>query len=236
MKGINCERRIYTDKLNTHSHSFAQLILPLEGMLYIETKYKELMLDEDHLFLVPPDSEHTFKAHKSNEFLVLDIPDHMVIKNHMDKMAGGSKFVFDDKWKAVRFLLLNEIDNKKSSSSINNLFNYFYDFIANDNISDSVKYINEHFTEDIDLKTLAEIEHYNINYYSEWFKKNMNVSPKEYIQKLRVKKAKKLLMNSDFTILQIAQMVGYNHNSSLTRIFKDLEKVTPADYRKRIRK
>ncbi len=234
MNGINCERRIYVDKFNTHSHSFAQLILPLYGMLYIETNYKELMLDDEHLFLLPPDCEHTFKADKRNEFLVLDIPHHMVTKHDMEKILGGAKFLFDDKWKAIRFLLLNEIDGKKGSSSINSLFHYFYQMIANDNTADSVKYINENFAEEIDLETLARIEHYNINYYSEWFKKTMKVSPKEYIQKLRVEKAKELLINSDFTILHIAQMVGYRHNSSLTRIFKELEKITPAEFRRRI--
>lgn len=52
----------------------------------------------------------------------------------------------------------------------------------------------------------------------------MKISPVEYIQNLRVKKAKEFLLNTDLTILQISQMVGYEHNSSLTRIFKHLEK------------
>ncbi len=79
---------------------------------------------------------------------------------------------------------------KKSSNSINDLFLYCYHFIADESIPDSIKYINEHFTEDIDLKKLAAIEHYNISYYSEWFKNKMKISPVEYIQNLRVKKSK----------------------------------------------
>ena len=35
---------------------------------------------------------------------------------------------------------------------------------------ESIKYINNHFAEDIDLKKLADIEHYNNTYYVEWFK------------------------------------------------------------------
>lgn len=52
----------------------------------------------------------------------------------------------------------------------------------------SVEYINEHYIDDIDLKELAQIEHYNMNYYTEWFKNNMGVSPIEYLQKLRIDK------------------------------------------------
>ena len=160
----------------------------------------------------------------------------MLNKYDMEKMIGGREFLFDDKWKAIRYLLLNEANNKKSSSSINDLFLYCYHFIADGSIPDSIKYINEHFTEDIDLKKLADIEHYNISYYSEWFKNKMNVSPVEYIQNLRVKKAKELLLNTNLTILQISQIVGYEHNSSFTRVFKYLEKISPTEFRRKIKK
>jgi len=212
------------------------LILPIHGILYIETNYKKLALNDEHLFFLPPDCKHSFRANKSNEFLVLDISNNMLNKYDMEKMIGGREFLFDDKWKAIRYLLLNEANNKKSSSSINDLFLYCYHFIADGSIPDSIKYINEHFTEDIDLKKLADIEHYNISYYSEWFKNKMNVSPVEYIQNLRVKKAKELLLNTNLTILQISQIVGYEHNSSFTRVFKYLEKISPTEFRRKIKK
>jgi len=212
------------------------LILPIHGILYIETNYKKLSLNDEHLFFLPPDCKHSFRANKSNEFLVLDISNNMLNKYDMEKMIGGREFLFDDKWKAIKYLLLNEADNKKSSSSINDLFLYCYHFIADGSIPDSIKYINEHFTEDIDLKKLADIEHYNISYYSEWFKNKMNVSPVEYMQNLRVKKAKELLLNTNLTILQISQIVGYEHNSSFTRLFKYLEKISPTEFRRKIKK
>ncbi|NMM64308.1 AraC family transcriptional regulator [Clostridium sp. P21] len=232
MNSVTCERRIYDYKLNTHAHSYAQLILPIHGMLYIETNYKNLTLEDNHLFFLPPDCKHSFRANKSNEFLVLDIYSSIINKSDMEKLIGGKEILFDDKWKAIRYLLLNEANNKKSSNSITNLFLYCYDFIANESVPDSIKYINEHFTENIDLKKLASIEHYNISYYTEWFKNKMKISPIEYIQNLRIKKAKELLLNSNLTILQISQIVGYEHNSSFTRVFKYLEKMTPAKFRK----
>ncbi|HDK7175406.1 TPA: helix-turn-helix domain-containing protein [Clostridium botulinum] len=233
MNSIKCERRIYDYKFNTHSHSYAQLILPIHGVLYIETNYKKLPLEDEHLFFLPPDCKHTFGANKNNEFLVLDIPTNILNKYDMEKMVGGKEFLFDNKWKAIRYLLLNEAANKKSSSSINDLFLYCYHFITDESIPDSIKYINEHFTEDMDLKKLAAIEHYNISYYSEWFKNKMKISPVEYIQNLRVKKAKEFLLNTDLTILQISQIVGYDHNSSFTRVFKHLEKTSPTEFRKK---
>lgn len=234
MKNIICERRIYEDKLNIHSHLYGQLILPIKGSLFIETNYKKIEIDNSKLFFIPPDCEHVFKANKSNEFLTLDISDKMLNRNDMKNMPGGKELELDDRWKAVRYLLLNECKEKNNSNAINDLFNYCYHLILEGSLSKSIEYINNHFMENIDISILADIEHYNISYYSEWFKNKMNMTVTEYIRFLRIKKAKEFLSDSDLSILEIAQMVGYEHNSSFTRVFKAYEKMSPAEFRKKI--
>jgi YesN/AraC family two-component response regulator len=234
LKNIICERRIYEDKLNIHSHLYGQLILPIKGSLFIETNYKKIEIDNNKLFFIPPDCEHVFKANKSNEFLTLDISDKMLNRNDMKNMPGGKELELDDRWKAVRYLLLNECKEKNNSNAINDLFNYCYHLILEGSLSKSIEYINNHFMENIDISILADIEHYNISYYSEWFKNKMNMTVTEYIRFLRIKKAKEFLTDSNLSILEIAQMVGYEHNSSFTRVFKAYEKMSPAEFRKKI--
>ena len=68
------EIRTYGDRANTHAHAFAQLILPLQGLLFIQTDAYDLKLEESRLFFLPPQCQHTFYAHQRNEFLVLDVP------------------------------------------------------------------------------------------------------------------------------------------------------------------
>ncbi|KZL88374.1 AraC family transcriptional regulator [Clostridium magnum] len=235
MNGIICEKRIFNDTLITHSHSYAQLVLPLRGTMNIQTQKKNLILDEKHLFFLPIDNMHSFKSQGPNEFLVLDIPNYMFSNEDMNKLEEGVKCNLDEKWRAIRFLILNEL-NGKNNDAIYKLFHYFIPFIVKKHIPNSVKYIHEHFNENIDLKILANIENYSLAYYSEWFKKNMMLSPVEYIQKLRINRVKELLRDTDLSIMQIACEVGYSHNSSLTRLFKLHENTTPANYRAEIRK
>lgn len=52
-----------------------------------------------------------------------------------------------------------------------------------------------------------------------------------YIQKLRLQEAKQLLRETNYSMLAIAQQVGYEHQASLTRIFKQFEGMTPYAYR-----
>lgn len=236
MNGIFSERRVYKDNVITHSHDFSQLILPINGNMNIKTEHKNLELDDKNLFFLPSRNTHTFKSDKPNEFLVLDIPNYMLKENDLTKLQGGIELLLDEKWKAIRFLILNDImENRDSTENLSKLYHYFSSYIFENNISNSIKYINEHYSENIDLQTLANIEHYNLTYYSEWFKKNMNVSPTEYIQKLRIQRAKELLEDTELTIIQIANEVGYNYHSSLTRIFKIYEKTTPLGYRNKTR-
>ncbi|MDF2891835.1 MAG: transcriptional regulator, AraC family [Clostridia bacterium] len=237
MNGIFSERRVYKDIIITHSHDFGQLVLPISGSVDIITEHKNFGLDDQHLFFLPPSNIHTFKFDKPNESLVLDIPNYMLNDNDMTMLKDGIELSLDEKWKAIRFLLLSELkDNSNSGESLLKLYHYFSPLIFENVLPASVKYMHEHYNENINLQDLADIEHYHFTYYSEWFKKSMGVSPTEYIQKLRVQRAKELLRNTDLNLIRIANEVGYNHNSSLTRVFKLHEKTTPLDYRMKIRK
>lgn len=50
---------------------------------------------------------------------------------------------------------------------------------------------------------------------------------------MRIKKAKELMAETDLSILEISQSVGYEHNSSFTRVFKELEGISPAQFRRK---
>ena len=231
MNSIICERRIYTNQHSTHDHSYGQLILPLKGQLKIETNYKDLNIHQNNLFFLPPNCKHLFHASQQNEFLVLDIPPSYIKQEDMNKIIGGKEIILDDKWNALKHLFLSETKQNRTSTSINNLFIYCYQMLTANNDYASIQYINEHYTEDIELKTLAAIEGYNMAYYTEWFKNQTGLTPFEYIQNQRIKKSKELLLNTDLTILQVGYMVGYNHHSSFTRTFKRITNTTPKEFR-----
>lgn len=231
MNNVICERRIYTNQHSMHDHSFGQLILPLKGELNIKTDYNDLSVHQNNLFFLPPKCKHLFHATQPNEFLVLDIPPSYMKSNDMNKIIGGKEIILDDKWKALKHLFLSEIKQTNSSISINNLFIYCYQMLTADHDYASIQYIDEHYTEDIELKTLATLEGYNIAYYSEWFKAQTGFTPFEYIQHQRIKKSKDLLLNTDLIILQVGYMVGYTHHSSFTRTFKRITNLTPKEFR-----
>ena len=84
------------------------------------------------------------------------------------------------------------------------------------------------------MNQLAEIENYNATYYSDWFKQQTGVSPSMYLRYIRINRAKELLEETDYTVMDIAVMVGYSSNSTFTRAFHSVTGMTPKEYREEI--
>lgn len=96
----------------------------------------------------------------------------------------------------------------------------------------SVRYINEHFSEQIKITDLAEMENMCMTTYNLHFKKYVGTPPTKYIIKLRVQMATELLLNSELTIGEIASRCGYNDYNLFTKVFKSEIGSAPTKYRK----
>ena len=99
-------------------------------------------------------------------------------------------------------------------------------------IDDIKDYIDNHYNEN-DISTASVAEKFGITsqYLSTIFKKATGENLYGYITKLRIEKAKKLMNNKNFTIVQIAEKVGYTSDISFIRAFKKTEGITPGKYR-----
>ncbi|SKC92285.1 helix-turn-helix domain-containing protein [Maledivibacter halophilus] len=229
-----CETRTYTEKTYTHNHSYSQLILPLQGSLSIKTDKHELSLDEKHLFFLPPECYHSYHSDSINKFLVIDIP------REINSVLLGEMFkyelyqVLDDRWKAIRYLLHEEAQTS-NKRGLCDLVNYACNFLLDEVRPISIQYIHDNFQKQISINKLAAIENFNVSYYIEWFNKKTGMTPNAYIQKLRLEKAKKYLIDTDLSLLMISQLVGYKQQSSLTRLFTKHHELSPSAYRKMYR-
>lgn len=233
MAAITCERRTYTDKSYGHIHSYAQLVLPVKGILSVTVNTAVFDDNCQNVIFIPPESYHSFHSHTNNQFLVLDIPP-MYLPQSTRPVPECQ--LLDERWKAVRTLLAQEVkDTPVANSRLTDLFRYILRLLEQESCPASIRYIHDQYYRDITLQQLADIEHYQLSYYCEWFQKHFGVSPMEYIRRLRLENARRLLEDSDHTILQIAQQVGYRQQSTLTRLFQDYAGVTPAAYRNKNR-
>lgn len=97
-----------------------------------------------------------------------------------------------------------------------------------------VDYIDENLAEKLSLAVLAEQTNWNVYHFARLFKQYLRISPHQYILKRRIERAKVLLLNDQQSILEIAQMVGYESHSHFSQMFRKLEGLSPQDYRKKM--
>ncbi|MDQ6422190.1 response regulator [Paenibacillus sp. LHD-117] len=94
------------------------------------------------------------------------------------------------------------------------------------------RYIEAHYTQDITLQDISARFHLNREYISRKFKSEFQETLIDYVNRIRVEKAKILLLNPHLRMTQIAQMIGYHDEKYFSRVFKKLTQMTPNDFRK----
>ncbi len=94
-----------------------------------------------------------------------------------------------------------------------------------------IDYINNHYTKECTLKEIAEAIGYDYVYLSKLFQRVMGIPYTKYLNRFRISKARQMLKDTDNSITQIAYGVGYANLRTFNRNFKELNKISPAQYR-----
>ena len=94
------------------------------------------------------------------------------------------------------------------------------------------KYINENYDKSLTLKGIASIFFLNSAYLGQIFKREFGISFNEYLLKLRIEKAKEILLRTDMKIYEVSAIVGYKDVDYFVTNFEKLTKITPLQYRK----
>jgi AraC-like DNA-binding protein len=99
-------------------------------------------------------------------------------------------------------------------------------------IAEIIEWVRIHALSDISVSVVAEQFKYNKNYLSRFFKKKTGFNLQEYINLVKISKAKDLLTRSSYSVKEIADRVGIADEKYFMRMFRQYESMTPTEYRK----
>jgi len=99
-------------------------------------------------------------------------------------------------------------------------------------IHDIARYLENSYHEEISLQQIAGRFFLSREYISRKFKQEFGVTLSDFLGRIRIDKAKTLLLNPQLRIAQIAEMVGYQDEKYFSKVFKKMEGATPNEYRK----
>ena len=123
-------------------------------------------------------------------------------------------------------MLYNLINHSRDKLNEN-----IYFFNENQRIKDVLTYINKNYQNKITLDDLSKQANLCKSEFCRFFKKITNQTPFEYLVGYRINQSAILLRNSDYSILEISNNVGFNSVSYFVKKFKEQTNCTPKYYR-----
>lgn len=99
-------------------------------------------------------------------------------------------------------------------------------------VDKATSYIQEHYHKRISLKEVAEHLFMSQWHFSKLFHETIGMTFSKYMVQLKLDEAKRLLNETDLKVYEIAENVGYNDFRHFLRTFKEVEGITPVQYRK----
>ena len=98
-------------------------------------------------------------------------------------------------------------------------------------IAASLHHLHGHFTEPLNVETLASCANMSASTFHEHFKRSTLLSPVQYLKRLRLLKAQQLLLSEGLGVAQVAHRVGYQSTSQFSREYKRYFERSPGDER-----
>ena len=174
---------------------------------------------------------------------------YMNIHKELIFVDNPSYFILNDSIYLTKelHLIYNELilDNIIKQYYIQNLFcsallkiTRLYDYsnntklsLYNRHVKKAIRYIHNNYQNDIQISNIAEHVNLNISYFYEIFKESTGKTPLEYLNSVRIEKAKYYLLRGESNVLDIALSVGYNSRHQFLYNFKNLTGYTPRKYK-----
>lgn len=158
-------------------------------------------------------------------------------------LLGNMKYDVDEleEMKYEYFEFINEAQHAKAAIAC------FHDFLevvkrvvlvedsksCPPNMQRLLQYIEDHYAEPLSLTILAEYFHFNPSYLSSYFSTHLKVGFSDYLNQVRIAKAKHILQSGSASVSQVSEMVGYSEPSYFCKVFKRIEGSSPGRYRKK---
>ncbi|MEO6837518.1 MAG: AraC family transcriptional regulator [Ginsengibacter sp.] len=154
----------------------------------------------------------------TNEILIKKLKD-LLEKKDFEKILG-------------LFEILHTLSQSKDISFItSDGYNAQASYSETDRLSEVYKYVQKHFKDEINLGTISGISNLTPQSFCRLFKKRTGKSFVEYLNEVRIASACKYLLDTDWSISEVAYNCGYKTVSNFNKLFKNTTGNSPKVYR-----
>ncbi|MFF2091184.1 helix-turn-helix domain-containing protein [Paenibacillus sp. NPDC058174] len=249
------------DRLEPHQHRFFQLIYFVDGNGRFTLDEQAVPISPGVFFLIAPGVMHGFSPQGGRASRTLDLKFNLYDEELLDAALGCAGAFTDDDGQIKPLLekIRSEGDGKQSyyqAISALMLSQLIYQLarkrsLAEPNASAAAEqeaaltyepqeaaqrlaaYIEAHFAQDITLNDAAYEIGYSNSYLGRVFRASYGMTFSQYLRQVRVEQAQKLIIRTSGSLKTIAWQVGFKTIYHFTRVFKEVEGMSPGEWRQR---
>lgn len=237
-----------------HTHPFTELFLVTGGVgkFYVENSIYPLKKGD--FILVNPNTTHTEKSDEKFplEYIAVAVDNFSLSLHETNHLMFNCVNRYSHIIKYMDSMLAEQEENKPFSNRIcQNILEIILieilritklnvDTEPTVNASKECfrlkKYLDSNYSSKITIDELAKLSNLNKYYLIHSFNKYFGYSPINYLCKIRIRVAKELLANSDYSIAQISQSAGFSSQSYFSQCFIKDCGISPSGYRHKMKK
>lgn len=246
------------DNIDTHYHDFYQLVYIRQGTGWIFAEGKFLEPSAGDVLIINRNTPHTFVPSSvglktlelkfsfedaAPDFIFSKLPylscrdNDNIVKDALRRIEAevnnnlplNREIIALEVFKILLFLQRACLDNNDSDDKSENVIDNFCKDVFFSDISDFI----DNNLEEIDIKLLSKHFHMEYSYLSHYFRKKYNMKLSSLISSKRLICAKKLLVDSELTMTEIAVKCGFKTIHRLDSVFKRELGMSPTKYRQR---
>ena len=227
-------------------HTHAELIYVIKGSIRTTVDGKEHTLRPGELSVIFPYVPHSYEGVSDAETLVLMVePKAVVYETVLQTMLPQRHYMDGSPFypllsRAVELIQLGKVE--AAQGYVTAVLGEFLEQIPlrkgdrsdADQVTRILEYCMKHFAQDITMREVSEALYMSQSQISKIFAHKIKCNFREYINLLRVDKAKELLTNSTQKVLEVMGACGFRNQSSFNRVFRDYCGVSPREYRRKM--
>lgn len=235
--GLLIDVRCYDATACSHTHDHHQLVLPVYGRLELEIDGQGGVVDNDHAAIICGQNRHAFAAPNANRFIVADVPVEWA--NMLDSLPPFLQ-LSDSLKSYIAFVAARTEQAPMSPHTRQQILMLMLDLMAeplqqniqiDKRVNLAKSFLDDHLAEKVTLSQVSAAAHLSVRQLSNLFKRQLGLSPVQYLRQARMKQAASLLMHSNDTVQRIAESVGYGSLAAFSERFYQHFGKYPSHYR-----
>lgn len=231
----------------------AILLYCMEGSGTLEQAGRDILIERGHAAIIPPGTPHIYRASTKTPWSIfwihfegrqvdlilremkiesgnplLHVPDTSMMHQAFEEVFTCLGHHFSN---AGLLAMSGELVHLLAKLQLHRTRSLYTLHAHEDRVMDSIDFMQRHLTMPLSLADLAAHSRQSIPHYCKLFKARISQSPMAYFTQLKMRKACELLDQTNLTIKEIADMLGYDDPYYFSRLFKKVQGDSPSQYR-----